>query len=302
MSEAHTAEHLFAGSIRRLKPDLTILKVDQSEGRNSIYVDVKNLDWNTIMEAELTANQIISEGREVKQHIFNSLKAAKQQFPEARVMEKRITGAVRIVEIDGYDYAACSRKHSTNTQECDFFLVTRVVKAAGGYQIDFLVGEEAKTKALQFSKIALNTSDILGAPINGVEKTVENMVSELGNLRRSISIISENDVDDIPCSDKGGVKIYSKIFRNLNIKIIMKKAGELTEIQNTVALLANISSDATVILARSSNQSFDSGSILKQILAKYGGKGGGRPHFASGSVEKSNVDDVFHSILEEICN
>ena len=133
MSAAHTAEHLFAGSIRRLKPDLTILKVDQSEGRNSIYVDVKNLDWSTIMKAELMANQIISEGREVKQHIFSSLKNAKQQFPEARAMEKRITGEVRIVEIDGYDYAACSRKHSNNTRECDFFLITRVIKAEGEY-------------------------------------------------------------------------------------------------------------------------------------------------------------------------
>ena len=302
MSEAHTAEHLFAGSIQRIKHDLTVIKVDQSKGQNSIYVNVKNLDWSTILEAEIMTNRIIFEGREVKQHLFDSLNDAKQQFPEARAMEKRITGVVRIVEVDGYDYAACSRKHSSNTRECDFFLVTRVVKANGGYKIDFLVGSEAKIKALEFSKVALKTSNILGAPIDGVEKTIENMVSELGKLRRSLSIASEKDIDDIPFSEKVGVKIYSKVFLNLNTEIIMKKAGKLTDNQDVVVLLANINSNATVILARSSNQNFDSGNILRQILTEYGGKGGGRPHFASGSVEKSNIDDVFQSILEEIFN
>ena len=302
MSATHTAEHLFAGSIRRIKPDLTVLKVDQSAGRNSIYVNAKNLDWNTIFEAEIMANQIIAEGREVKQHIFNSLKDAKQQFPEARVMEERISGTVRIIEVDGYDYAACSRKHSSNTGECDYFLVTRVVKANGGYKIDFLVGAEAKKKALEFSKVALNTSDILGTSIDGVEKTVNNMVHELKQLKHSLSVVSEKDADDISFSERGGVKIFSKVFRNLNTKIIMKKAGDLIKNQDVVVILANISSETIIILARSSNQSFDSGMILNQILPQYGGKGGGRPHFASGSVEKSNIDNVFQSILEAIFN
>ena len=302
MSATHTAEHLFAGSIRRIKPDLTVLKVDQSAGRNSIYVNAKNLDWNTIFEAEIMANQIIAEGREVKQHIFNSLKDAKQQFPEARVMEERISGTVRIIEVDGYDYAACSRKHSSNTVECDYFLVTRVVKANGGYKIDFLVGAEAKKKALEFSKVALNTSDILGTSIDGVEKTVNNMVHELKQLKHSLSVVSEKDADDISFSERGGVKIFSKVFRNLNTKIIMKKAGDLIKNQDVVVILANISSETIIILARSSNQSFDSGMILNQILPQYGGKGGGRPHFASGSVEKSNIDNVFQSILEAIFN
>ena len=302
MSATHTAEHLFAGSIRRIKPDLTVLKVDQSAGRNSIYVNAKNLDWNTIFEAEIMANQIIAEGREVKQHIFNSLKDAKQQFPEARVMEERISGTVRIIEVDGYDYAACSRKHSSNTVECDYFLVTRVVKANGGYKIDFLVGAEAKKKALEFSKVALHTSDILGTSIDGVEKTVNNMVHELKQLKHSLSVISEKDADDISFSERGGVKIFSKVFRNLNTKIIMKKAGDLIKNQDIVVILANISSETIIILARSSNQSFDSGMILNQILTQYGGKGGGRPHFASGSVEKSNIDNVFQSILEAIFN
>lgn len=227
MIAAHTAEHLFAGNLRKLNPNITILKVDQSDNRNSIYVDVEILDWETVLKAEIMTNQIISEGRNVLEHIFKSLKDAKKKFPNARAMEERITGTTRIVEIDGYDYAACSQKHASNTKECEFFLVTRIVKSSGGLKIDFLVGDDAKQKSLNLSKIALKTSDILGAPVNNVEKTVENMISELKNLRSNISSLSEKESNNIPFSKREGLTIYSTTYRNLSIKKIMKKSRRI---------------------------------------------------------------------------
>ncbi|MFQ6135250.1 MAG: DHHA1 domain-containing protein [Nitrososphaerales archaeon] len=303
MSTAHTAEHLFAGSLRKIRPDVTILKVDQAEGRNSIYVGAKSLDWDTVLKAEEMANRVISEGRDIKEHFFDSLEDARRRFPEARAMEERITGGVRIVEVEGYDYAACIREHASNTRECDFFLVTRVVKAGGeGFQIDFLVGEDAKVRALELSKISLSTADMLGAPIGVVEKTVENMLSELQDLRRRLSALSEREAEDIPFSKRGRVKIYSKVFEGLDAKKLMKKAGELIGRSAVVVLFANITEDATVIFARSSDLSFDSGVVLKRVLSRYGGRGGGRPEFASGSVDRSKVEEVFRSVLDAVFN
>lgn len=301
MSAAHTAEHLFAGSLRKIRPNITILKVDQSEGRNSIYVNTKTLDWNTVLKAEEMANRVISEGRSIKEHFFDSLEEARRRFPEARAMEERISGGVRIVEVDRCDYAACVREHVANTRECDFFLVTRVVKAGEEvFQIDFSVGEDAKMKALELSKVSLSTAEILGAPMGGVEKTVGNMLSELQDLRRRLSVLSERETEDIPFSKRKGVRVYSKIFEGLNTKKIMKKAGDLIGDSNVVVLLANISEDATVLLARSSDLSLDSGAVLKQVLDKYGGRGGGKPEFASGSVGRSRVEDVFTSVLDAV--
>lgn len=301
MSAAHTAEHLFAGSLRKIRSDVTILKVDQSEGRASIYVDAKSLDWDTVLKAEEMANRIISEGRAVKEHFFDSLEDAKRRFPELRAMEERITGKVRIVEVDGYDYAACSREHATNTRECLFFLVTRVVKAGGGgFQIDFLVGEDAKMKALELSKITLSTANMLGAPIEGVEKTVENMLDELSDLRRRLSVLSEKVVEDVSFFERGGVKVYSEVFEGLSTKRLMKKAGELISQSKVVVLFANITEDAIVIFARSLDLGFDSGEVLRRVLSRHGGRGGGRPEFASGSVEKARVEQVFSDVLEII--
>lgn len=301
MDAAHTAEHLFAGSLKTLKPDIKIVKVDQSSVRSSLYVDTPQLDWDTILKAEEMANNVIAEGRPVKEHFFDSLEEAKKAFPQARAMDERISGKVRIVEVEGYDYAACIRGHVPNTKECEFFLVTRVSKAGKQtFQIDFLVGEEAKLMALQLSKISLSIADILGAPLETVEKTVSNLKNELAELRKKFSKLSEREVEDIPYSEAHGVRIYSKVFEDLDARKLMEKAGELTGGAGAIALLANISDNATVILARSPDTGIDCGQLLRTILAEFGGSGGGRPEFAFGSVDKTRVEEVFKSILDSV--
>jgi alanyl-tRNA synthetase len=301
MGAAHTAEHLFAGSLRNIQPGIKVVKVDQSDDRNNLFIEAERLDWDMVLNAEARANQAIFENRVIREYFFSSLEEAKQGFPGLRAMEERISGEVRVVEIDGYDYAACSREHASSTGECGFFLVTRVVKAGQtGFQIDFAVGNEAKVKALELSKIALSVGDILGAPLGSVEKTVENMRSELSSLRRRLASMSEQAVEEITASERSGVKIYSKMFEGLNVKRLIKKAGELTAQANSVVLLANLTEDATVILARSSDGGFDAGSLLREVLAVYGGQGGGRPEFASGRVDLSKVDSVFKDVLDNV--
>ncbi len=302
MRAAHTAEHLFAGSLRIIQPSIKVVKVDQSGGRNSLFIEAESLDWDTVLKAEERTNKAISENRVVREHFFPSLEEAKQRFPGLRAMEERISGEVRVVEIDGYDFAACSRDHAPNSGECSFFLVTRVVKMGQkGFQIDFTVGDEAKTKALELAKIALSVADILGAPLASVETTAENMGNELKGLRRRFASISEQAAEEIPVSERSGVKIYSKTFDGLDIKRLMKKVGEITEQQaKAVVLVANVAEDATVILARSKDVGFDAGTLLRSVLGRYGGRGGGRPEFASGRVDWSKVDAVFQDLLNEI--
>jgi len=77
----------------------------------------------------------------------------------------------------------------------------------------------------------------------------------------------------------------------------MERAGELTAGAGVLTLLANISDRATVILARSSDINLDCSQLLRRVLAEYGGRGGGKPEFAFGSVEKARVEEAFKSIL-----
>ncbi len=124
--EAHTAEHIFMGSLQKLVNDIFVRKVEHDDSVNRVYMKCQELSLDSIHEAELMANKIIGEGRKVKEHNFQSIEEARKVFPQMRAYEERISGSVRVIEIDGYDYAACAREHTENTSKCEFFLVTHV--------------------------------------------------------------------------------------------------------------------------------------------------------------------------------
>jgi len=49
-----------------------------------------------------------------------------------------------------------------------------------------------------------------------------------------------------------------------------------------VAVLFTTAMPAQVVIARGSSSTVDAGALLKQLAAKFGGKGGGKPDLAQG--------------------
>ena len=51
---------------------------------------------------------------------------------------------------------------------------------------------------------------------------------------------------------------------------------------NAVVVLFTTTTLALVVVARGANARVDAGAVLKQLTAKFGGKGGGKPDLAQG--------------------
>ena len=297
---AHTAEHIFMGSLQKIVPNIMVKKVEQTEDRNSLFVQGDGLTWDQILQAEKFANTIISEGRNIIEHFFPSLEEAKKRFPKMRAMEERIYGQVRVIEVEGYDYSACASEHANSSRECEFFLVTSFAKAEGGtYEIRFEVGEKAKNAALEYSALMMKVANIVGATVNTVEKTAANLREEIEELRGKIRKASEKEVSSISAEDVKGVKLYSKIFEGLENKVLMERAGELIKTK-AVVMLANRAEKGFLLLAKNQDIKLNASTILKDSLTLFGGKGGGKDDFASGSVDSSKLEEVFARIKSSI--
>ncbi len=53
-------------------------------------------------------------------------------------------------------------------------------------------------------------------------------------------------------------------------------------IQHAVVVLFTTATPALVVIARGASATIDAGAVLKQLAAKFGGKGGGKPDLAQG--------------------
>jgi len=285
LEKAHTAEHILMASIKRIVPQASAIKVVHDEKGNTLYLRAPKLDWDIIAEAVKAANRVIDEGREVKEWFFENLEEAKKAIPNLRSYDERISGRVRVIEVEGYDYSACTRKHVSNTKECGCIFVTGFSKTGEDlYQIRFEVGEKAKEYAAETIALHMKVSEALGASQKTVLQTAINLKQEVEDLRRRSAHLTRLILEQLEPEEVCGIKLYTALYKEMERKTIMDYAGETTAKGKSVVLLVDKQKDAFFVLSRSKDLAFDCGALLKDVLRSFGGRGGGRPEFASGSA------------------
>ena len=277
----------------------------KGSGYNTAFILIPKLDLDTVIKAEAEVNSLIAKGRRVTTRIFSSLEEAKREIPELRANEERITVAapseVKVVEIENHDVAACAMEHANNLQECEFFLVTRLSKGGSEYEVDFVVGRQAKDTAVALSSKLLRVCHELRANINTVENTAQKLRSENEINARKLKALSREKLAGIQPVTSGTVTLLKGIFENLSDNQLQEFAGEIIINPNTLVLLANISDErANIVFARNEKmEGIDLNKMFKQF-ADIDGRGGGKPHFVTGIIKKQAVRRVLDSIEREV--
>jgi alanyl-tRNA synthetase len=276
----------------------------KGSGYNTAFILIPQLDLDTVIKAEAEVNSLIAKGRRVTARIFSSLEEAKRKVPDLRANEERITAVgpaeVKVVEIENHDVAACAMEHASNLQECEFFLVTRLSKGGSEYEVDFVVGRQAKDTAVALSSKLLRVCHELRANINTVENTAQKLRSENEINARKLKALSREKLAGIQPVTSGTVTLLKGIFENLSDNQLQEFAGEIIINPNTLVLLANISDErANIVFARNEKmEGIDLNKMFKQF-ADIDGRGGGKPHFVTGIIKKQAVSRVLDSIERE---
>ena len=306
---AHSAEHAFIGSLQKLiGKTLNVRKVEHRKTDNSVFITIPNLDLELIIRAESEVNSLINMGRKIITHSFESLTEARERLPGLRANEERITGSnpVRVVEIEGHDLAACAMEHVTNLDECSFFLVTRLSKNGNDYEINFVVGEQAKETAIALSLKLLKICEEVEANFNTVENTVRKLKTESEICLDKLKNLTQEKLDNIIpyITDYTKTIIISGVFSDLLDDEIRIFAGRKIAQSNIVVIVANINhhSDDTASIVFARNEALvniDCNKLFREISSE-NGRGGGKPHFVTGVVNKERVTDIVNNIIARL--
>lgn len=298
---AHTAEHAFIGSLQKLLGQtLRVRKVEHKGSGNTAFIVIPQLDIDTVIKAESEVNSLIAEGRKISVRTFASLEEARRQISNLRANEERIAGEVRVVEIENHDVAACAMDHANNLQECDFFLVTRLSKSGSEYEVDFMVGRQAKETAVALSARLLKVCGELGANINTVENTAKKLKAENESNARKLRALGREKLTGIKPATNGKITLLKGVFENMADEQLQEFAGEKIADPNTVVLVANVGSEtASIVFACNEKMEIDCNRLFKQFAGP-DGRGGGKPHFVTGIVKKQAAGDVLDGIAGEV--
>jgi len=289
LSRMHTGEHIFVGALIKDNPDIAMEKVKLDEHESVAYIFCKDLDWDKVLEAEKLTNKIIRENRKVIIKEIPKQEAA--DLPGLRIRIERIKeDNVRVVEIEGYDVSACTGQHCTETGQVKHFLVTSFNSLGKGrFEIRFMV--DVIEKLYDLSTPARKITAIIGADYSTLEKSIENLKQENERMKEQLRELQKQSFEQVPDGD-----VVYKSVDNFEKKILISAAKEWSKQKKLVCFMNKLDGSLQVLIATSEKSEKNAEEILKGLIEKFNGKGGGKDHFAMGGFEEKHEQKISEAI------
>lgn len=296
MMLGHTAEHLLFGSLKREVPDIEIVKIFISQESKYVVVD-RDVEWDVIGRAQNSVNKAVNDNMSVSKI---TMSRDDPEMKDIRAKMERIDGEyITVVEIGDADIAACSGIHVRETGEIGCLIVDRKVSAGkDGYAIHFRVGNDALRRSMELANDCLRIADVLGAKTDDVVKAVSNVKHELETGTKQLRSAMKRLLNDMQPLTICNIPVYSGIFET-NDRTAVTDAAEKIRSEGGIAVLLMVGDTLSVIMS-SGAKGVDCSVILKEVLTKAGGRGGGKRDFAQGGVADVSLSDTIHKDIVRI--
>jgi alanyl-tRNA synthetase len=203
------------------------------------------------------------------------------------------------VEIEGYDCAACTGDHVSNTSDCSCFLVSGLSRSGGYLKVEFLVGEGARRRALEMCAMGQKAAEVLGVRVEKLEGSIESLKQEAYVLRGRLRDATDEALRRIAPEELADIRIYSACLKGVDERVAMERAGDIVERDPRGVVVFGIGNKSLlIVLARGASSALDCRAALKDALGSRGFRGGGKSNFANGTVSSGSCDEIVSAVVE----
>ena len=243
--------------------------------------------------AQRAGNQIIFEDRPV-----NVRYGTASQLAQAGVRkEVDREGILRAIEIEAADLQPCGGTHVKSTGQIGLILVRRCSKIRQDWRVEFVCGGRAARRAGRDFDLLRRMSDRLSCPSEDLPAAVEKLMAErdehhkgLRSVLQQLAEVRGSAAVQAATHSPGGLRIVAEVLRDVHAELALPLATEVAKNEKTVALLIHEES-GQIVFAQHPSSGKDLQTILKQVLAKTPGKGGGSRDFV-----RAKLSDARRSI------
>jgi alanyl-tRNA synthetase len=300
-AQHHTAQHLLTQCfIRRLGLETVSANI---KGYSPSTLDLAGevQDDTQLEDVENLANQVIFEDRPVKTYFVSAHQASSLPLHKPPA----VTEDIRIVEIDGYDYAACGGTHVSSTGMIGLVKILRLERMKEKTRIYFVTGSQALELFRAYHNLLTGLSaDMSVGPLEvGVvaRRTLERLEAaqkELGLLRQKILASEAGDLLR-ECIQVDGLRVVLAPFKGRPPGELRSLAGELSKVEEVVALLAtHADGKVGLVVACGPGTGLSAQALLKPVLARLNCRGGGDALIAQGGGLVTEED--FDTFVKEM--
>jgi alanyl-tRNA synthetase len=284
----HTATHLVHAALRK------ILGTHVHQAGSVVAPERLRFDFSH--HGPIKGDQLASVEAEVNAHVWENLPIDTRQtaYKDAiaagamALFGEKYGDVVRVVDVPGVSLELCGGTHVGSTGQIALFRFTHETGAAAGVRrIEALTGPAAYRHALELQQRLTDAAALLKTQPEHLAKRIEAMLEEQKKLEKRLEELLR----------KGGGGVSGQELTVRNGPSLWYVTTDIQD-RNQVALMvdglrAQHPSSATVVIAPSTAyvgvgdaliDKLKAPDVIRVISSYTGGRGGGRAHFASGSI------------------
>jgi len=293
--QQHTGQHLLSAVLEDAYGFHTV-SVHFGRDYSSLDLDVDSVTAEQIVAAETRANLVIAENRPVTTTFEDAATATGLRKESGR------TGPLRIVTISELDRSACGGTHVRATGEIGGLLIRKVERVRKSARLDFFCGLRAVRRARADFEALTKVAGALSASLDDAATLVSAQGEQLRaaenerrKLERELAGHRAKALYDAATPDERGRRVVRHEGASMDE---LRAVGQAIVALPSAVLVGTVGDPPSLLLAAAEDTGMDAGRTLREVVMKLGGRGGGSPRVAQGTVpDKTLLNEAVTTVL-----
>jgi alanyl-tRNA synthetase len=291
--QQHSGQHVLSQAFVQVA-GLDTLSVHIGSGDCTLDLPAPRLAPEIVQQAEAEANRILFEDRPFIVKEMTDAQVAQLPLRKAPA----VTGQIRIVEVQDYDWSACGGTHVRSSAQIGLIKVTRYEKRGDLTRVSFRCGRRALADYHELNALALKLSEMFSMSRADLLPAIEKLREESRATRKALADaqaqLMEYEAQELlrgsaPANGTGR-RVIARTYEGRDANALKLMGKRLTTQPGVIALLGGYSAGrAFLCFARARDVQADMAALLRGALQTLNARGGGSPEFAQGSGEAPNV-------------
>ena len=290
----HSATHLLHAALNEVLGEHVQQKgsLNDDERLRFDFSHFEAMTAEQLAEVEKRVNDQIRANSEVVTEVME-IEAAKAKGAAALFGEK-YDDTVRVLSMGGdFSIELCGGTHATRTGDIGLLkIISEAGVAAGVRRVEAVTGlgalnwlNSTDEKLSQLSAVVKGSRDTVVEKVQALSDRNRQLEKELEQLKSKLAAQAGSDLLG-SALEIGGAKVLAAQLEGIEAKALRDTVDQMkNKLGSSVVVLATVA-DGKVALAAGVSKDLTAkvkaGDLIRELTAKLGGKGGGRPDFAQG--------------------